>query len=511
MTEREWRDAQDLRPSAVLLPLVVLTGAVLRFWELGHGIPYAIGVDEPEIITRVVHMMKTGDLNPHFFHYPGLYFYIELVVACARFLFGAVTGTFRSLAQASASDFYLWGRGMTALLGTATIPLIYWIGMRWGARHALFGAGLLAVMPMHVRESHYVLTDVPMTFFLTLSFLLMIRAHELATPRPFFWAGLALGLAMATKYTAVAGLVLPIVAALMTIHGTSSRGRLFAASLAGCALGFAVGAPYTFLDLPAFLDGFADLSASYPARSASLEPGWLVYFKHLVLNLGWPATIMVLAGLILGFVRVSKGPGRGRWALLVTFPLVYFFFIAGRTLIFGRYLLPVVPFACLLAGIAVVSGVSQLRRFEIPRTPRTILIAGLTIAALIIPVIRSIAFDRMIGRRSTQTLAFRWITAQLPPGSHVVLEKYELRLPDQRYRAEHVLGLTDRTYEEYVAAGVDYLIASSQVFGGPLGAPQSDPQRYKAYQTLFAQTHEVARFEPTPENPGPELRVYQVK
>ena len=36
----------------------------------------------------------------------------------------------------------------------------------------------MAVMPLHVRESHYVLTDVPVTFFVTLTFLLSLRAHE---------------------------------------------------------------------------------------------------------------------------------------------------------------------------------------------------------------------------------------------------------------------------------------------------------------------------------------------
>ena len=46
MTEREWREAKDLHPSAVVLPLIVLSGAILRFWSLGHGIPYAVGVDE---------------------------------------------------------------------------------------------------------------------------------------------------------------------------------------------------------------------------------------------------------------------------------------------------------------------------------------------------------------------------------------------------------------------------------------------------------------------------------
>ncbi len=56
--------------------------------------------------------------------------------------------------------------------------LVYRIGMRWGARHAALAAGLMAVMPLHVRESHYVLTDVPVTFFVTLTLLLTLAAHE---------------------------------------------------------------------------------------------------------------------------------------------------------------------------------------------------------------------------------------------------------------------------------------------------------------------------------------------
>ena len=47
---------------------------------------FAIGVDEPQIMERVVRMMKTGDFNPHFFDYPSLYIYVQLVVAVLRYL-----------------------------------------------------------------------------------------------------------------------------------------------------------------------------------------------------------------------------------------------------------------------------------------------------------------------------------------------------------------------------------------------------------------------------------------
>lgn len=48
----------------VLGGLVVLVATALRVWHLGAGIPYALGIDEPQIMERAVRMMKTGDFNP---------------------------------------------------------------------------------------------------------------------------------------------------------------------------------------------------------------------------------------------------------------------------------------------------------------------------------------------------------------------------------------------------------------------------------------------------------------
>ena len=86
-----------------------------------------------------------------------------------NFLVGAMRHSWKAVEQVGPSDFYLWGRFVTAAIGTATIALVYRAGLRWGPRAGLAAAALLAVMPMHVRESHFVLTDVPMTFAVTLT------------------------------------------------------------------------------------------------------------------------------------------------------------------------------------------------------------------------------------------------------------------------------------------------------------------------------------------------------
>lgn len=512
MTQREWREASDMRTPSLLVLTVVVVAATLRFWHLGFGVPYAIGVDEPEILDRAYRMMRTGDFNPHFFDYGGLYIYLQLFVACVRFVFGAaVQGLWRSLDQATPEDFFVWGRAVTATLGTMTALIVYNIGTRWGARHALLAGGLMAVVPFHVRESHFILTDVPLTFFTTLTMLLTLRAHEGDRVSRYAWAGVAAGLAAATKYNGGVVLLLPLLSAALSRAGTVRRIQMALAAIGACVGAFLIAAPYTVLDLPTFLDRFASLAAIFAAPSRSPEPGWLTYLKHLRLALGWPALLLMFGGLGLGFFRAVKGPGNVRWLLATSFPVIYFFLIAGRGQIYGRYLLPILPFACILAACAVVSGVSLLRRFDIPRAPRTALIAALTLAALLPPVIQSIAFCRMIGRTSTQQMAYQWIMANIPAGSRVVIETRGLLLPPQRYKVEHLAPLTLHDYRFYIDQGYQYMIASSQSFGPAFTEPQRHPEEYSEYRQIFDQAAHLKTFETSTDNPGPELRIFKLR
>jgi 4-amino-4-deoxy-L-arabinose transferase-like glycosyltransferase len=510
VTEREWREASDLRPSRVGLAIVLATAAILRFWALGHGIPYAVGVDEPEIVDRAVNAMRSGNFNPRFHDYPGLYIHAQTGTAVVRFLAGALTGRWSSLDQAPTWAFYAWGRALTAALGVATVFLVFQIGMRWGARHALFAAGLLAVLPTHVRESHYVLTDVPLTFFMTLAMLLSLVAHERATLGAFALAGAAAGLATATKYNGALALMLPLLAAWMTTQAKPTRLACALTAVGAFGAAFVVGSPYTLLDLPGFLNNVARLSNEYRTELVSSEPSWLLYMKHLRRTFGLAGLLLAGGGLVLGLVRLIKGPGRVRWALVTALPLIHFFFISRQTIVFGRYLLPMLPAMCVLAAAAVISGVSLLRRYEIPRTPRRLLIAGLTVAAILPPAIVSIAFDRTISRTSTFAQAFEWINGNLPPDASIVIETRGLVLPPN-YKSRNVPQLRRKSYQQYVDDRVDYLIASSQSYGPYLDAPQQFTEEYEDYMRIFGQTQEVKRFPPSAENPGPELRVLKVR
>ena len=310
-------------------------------------------------------------------------------------------------------------------------------------------------------------------------------------------------------------IICPLIAVWMTL-GTKPSRLVASLAVVGAAAGaFLVAAPYTILDLPAFLNGYAHLAGSYaPKRLA--EPAWLTYYKHLSRSMEWPAFLLVLGGLGLGAVRAVRGPGRVRWTVTIAFPLLFYYFLSGQTLVFGRYLLPLLPFVCVLAAVGAVSGVSLLRRFDIPRAPRTAIIAAITAAALLPPAWGSIGFIRMLARTSTVEQAYSWILSDIPRGSTIVIETQALLITSKSYKASNVpqLVLDARApsdYDAYVKAGTDYIIASSQKFGDALRRPQDFPDLYNAYASLFGQSQEVMRFTPNDEHPGPEIRIYRLR
>jgi fucose 4-O-acetylase-like acetyltransferase len=119
--------------------------------------------------------------------------------------------------------------------------------------------------------------------------------------------------------------------------------------------------------------------------------------RQLTQALEWPGVILVVAGVVLAIVRAITGPGHARWTLLVSFPVLYFTVVAWHGFTSDTVLLPLLPAAVVLAANAVVSGVSLLRRFDIPRAARTTLIAALTVLAVLPPAVYSIALVRQAG------------------------------------------------------------------------------------------------------------------
>ncbi len=496
-----------------LLLCILALGAALRFTALGEGIPFAVGVDEPEIMERAVRMMKTGDFHPYFFDYPGLYIYIQFLTACLRFVVGGIGGAWASLNEVGTADFYLWGRAVTATFGTLTVLLVYRGASRISPLAGLLSAAIFAVQSMHVRESHFVLTDVPTTFFVALTWVLALRAQEHHTLRAFFWTGVAAGLAAATKYNGGVAVLLPMLVLLIGAGDWSWKLRALATVVIGAGVAFLAGAPYTVLALPEFLDAFANLSYMYAVGSPPPEPGWLIYFKHLRLNFSMPGLLVAGAGLGLAARALwsrRRATATSCWAMTASFAVIYFWMISGQRLTYGRYLLPLLPFLSVLAGGALATGLEMLHARQMRPARVAALAAGLLLAVCWTPAANSVATVLDARKVSTAEQTYQWILDHVPPRARIGIETRGILLNPDQFEVENFVRLIYKDFAGYQADGFEYLVASSQSFGAPIYTDPPQSGTAMQYRELFGRLEPLVTFVPDRDHPGAEWRVFRV-
>ena len=157
-----------LAPSRpVLLALIVLAGAVLRFWGILHGLAdgLIIHADAHLAVHSVWHLHLGGPFSAARFgaaHGVLSWLALETADLVARMAGYPVDWTFPLIASVLGI--------LTAVLGTLTIPVVYLLGVRaFGHRVGLLAAAFVAVSPLHTFHSHYPYRDVPMIFVLTLT------------------------------------------------------------------------------------------------------------------------------------------------------------------------------------------------------------------------------------------------------------------------------------------------------------------------------------------------------
>jgi 4-amino-4-deoxy-L-arabinose transferase-like glycosyltransferase len=392
----------------VALTGVTAIAAALRFWGLHFGLPNTLARPDEETITSVAtHILHAGP-NPRFFRYPTLYIYVVALIDRIRFGAGG---------PSDASSAFLISRTITAVAGTATVPLLFAAARRrFSDTTAVIAAVLLAVAFLHVRGSHFGVTDVPAAFMAMLAFYATLRL-PLTADR--WWniafAGWLCGLAAATKYN-VALVVFPLVIATIQQNAgvTGWRRPLLcgAAILVGAGVGFALGTPYAFIDQRRFERDFIAERTHLLAGHVGLAGfGWT---RHLSVSLRYGLGPLFLAASVAGAVALMATDVETA-VLVLSFPMIYYAAIgAGRTA-FSRYMLPIVPFLALLAAIAIER--SAAAAMKIAKNRRAVYACAaivLTAAVAYRSAERSLRFDRVLKQTDSRVLAARWIRSHFP-------------------------------------------------------------------------------------------------
>ena len=186
-----------------LLGVILLTGITLRLSGIGAGLPLVYFGDEVYMVNHAV-QITWNDPNPHMFVWGSFPFYlIRIVAALSDWI--VVTATGHALCYA---DYYFLARGLSATFSVGTILLVFYLGKHWGGwMGGLLSASVMAFSSYAVVAAHYATSEPILGFWATLGIMAMMRMTSGAGTQ--FLPGVALGLAVATKYNA-AVLVVPL-------------------------------------------------------------------------------------------------------------------------------------------------------------------------------------------------------------------------------------------------------------------------------------------------------------
>ncbi len=415
------------------LAVVLLGGLWLRLWGVRQGLPYVFNVDEYEHFVPVaVEMFAKGTLNPHYFaNPPALTYLLHLLFELS---YGGAGGAVRDLAL-HPSEVYTLARVTVAVLGTIALWLLYLTGARLLGRIAgLLAAAIEAVAFLPVFYGHLALNDVPTLVPATLSLLGTAGILRKGRVRDYLLAGVGLGLACATKYTAGIVIVplLAAVAARLAHRGVDGHLELAGRALAGVLLAgisalaaFVIANPYSLLDYHSFhaeLVHQSTLSAESQGKLGAPKEGGLVYYLwSFTWGLGWAPALAALGGAVTVWRR-ERGLG---W-LLVPAGLLFIAFMGLQGRYFGRWLMPIFPVACLLAAIFVVQVIGWAGRELAGPAPRIALSVLLVAALLIQGLVYSIHAGVVLSRADTRNLTRSWMLAHIPAGAKIVAEPVEL-------------------------------------------------------------------------------------
>jgi hypothetical protein len=405
------------------LPVILGIALALRLWGIGFGLPHTLARPDEDAVFVIALRFFGRTLNPGFFHWPSLFMYVVALMFVVYFNVGRWAGwfgyesSFIAKAPLFPAPLFLIARTVSAAAGVATVWTVHRLGVRLFDRPiALVGALLLAVAPLHVRDSHFGVTDIAATWLITLSFLASIDYDRGRRVKSAVLSAIWAGLATSTKYNA-ALIVLPalVVIARSGPSAAPLDHRLRLLGLYGVVwfVAFVIGTPYALLDWPNFVVGLREISDHLRSGHMAMAGyGWIV---HLTSSLRYGLSGPLLAASLMGLALYCWRDWRNGW-LYALFPVAYFLAIGGGQTAFARYIIPLLPFLCLAAGYVIV----EAARTIAARAGKPSLVPGVIVALTIVvaapALYASVRTNHLLTQTDSRLLAAQWMRSRFPGG-----------------------------------------------------------------------------------------------
>ncbi len=449
----EKRRRRDLAAPLTLLVILVVA-AYLRFTGLNWDDYTHIHPDErfltmvesgiafPERMAEYFNT-ETSPLNPHnrgfgFFVYGTLPIFLVRLVA-------------EALQQTGYDQVHLVGRAASAAFDLVSVWLVYMIGARlYRRRVGLLAALLAALSVMLIQQAHFFVVDSFANTFVLAGLYFAIRVMDRGEWQDYLGFGAALGMAVASKLSAVPLAAVVGLAVLPRLLGEDrrwvdtevvkvARGLIIAA--VASLLVFRICQPYAFsgpgiLGVQPNPQWLANIREQRGQAGGDVDmPPNLQWFNRtpyvfpflnlVVWGMGLPFGLISWLGWALAGVQMVRGRWR-RHLIPVLWTGAYFVWQASSFNPSMRYFLPIYPTLALLAAWALWEAwdwASNLR--ERRRTLARSLIGFVGSVVVVGTAIWAFAFVSIYTRPATRVAASHWIFQHLPGAVNIVVETDE--------------------------------------------------------------------------------------
>lgn len=460
----------------LLLPaLIILLGAIFRLfninWDAGHqlhpdereiymvisGANGNVPLGLPTSISQFFAVQEPSGgspLNPHFFAYGSLPFYLLAAISTVVAFIGQHVPGFSSWALANTYGGLPYvGRPLAAGLDLLSVALIFLLGRRvFGYWTGVLAMALVAFTVLNIQLAHFYTVDTVLLPFVLLTLLGATSIVTRGSGLTYLLTGVAMGAAMATKTTALL-LIIPVGAAAVLSGWNAARwepgagSRLDAlrrhygrtavevnralqwvlATFLVAALSFALFEPYGVLDRATLLRDIAEQNSflvsnnppfgvPFTIQYAGTTP-YIYQFQNIVFwSLGIPLGLTAFLGVLVFGVRAIRLKIDPRALVLLVWIVPYFLFVGRFFAKFNRYMLPITPVMTILgAAVLVWLATHATRRLRPPGWAAIALV-------LVVSFGYSLAYMNIYANPNTRVEASSWIYAHIPSGTRIAVE-----------------------------------------------------------------------------------------
>ena len=464
----------------VLISFILLVALILRIRGIDLLLPYfESGPDERYLIDPALKILKTGDLNPHFFWYGSFPIYWTallngLVLGVRCWVSGGINTIGECIKNFGIYDqgfllFYL-GRATSIVFGLGTIYLLYLLGRRFFNRETgLLASLFLALSPLHIYFSQIFKVDISLLFWILLALYFSIKIYEGGSAQTILGAGIACGLALGTKYNFL--IFFPLLLVFLRFRrepGKRVRQGLLVLYIS--AMVFLLTCPYIFLNFPGFIHDisiFFSLPGLYiygNISTSSFLPLWLYRLIFLFPFYFGPLIFLVSLGGVYLLFRSDWYRG----IIFVSFPVAYFIFSS----FFSRYIMPqyqfpLLPFVILLGSFLIIN-------LQKSASPKLRLSGWVVLVFSILFFLSDLIYPHFYGVYHSYREAGNWVEKNIAPNRRV-LTYWWVYSPTNHFgftREDYFAQAGDLSVEKFKQVNPDWaVLVDSRVFRNSSYAP----------------------------------------